>query len=247
MKKIEEVKKISSRSVYFMLFVVLTLFSSAKLAAQSKEVAGANQRTAERCLKLAENCLAGNDWKNALSNAELGLSYDESISDLIYIKALSQSNLNYPRAQVLKTIRESFEKDKWLNYNRNGARILYADLLSETGEYELSMSVLNEKPLIYNADSEFIRIKNYYRMGTYESISLARNRLSSDRKVVPQDSRFAQIFFMFEMLFMNHSLLTQGRYEIPELVKTLASAYIIKLPDYDNVTTDTQIMALMFS
>ena len=84
-------------------------------------------------------------------------------------------------------------------------------------------------------------------MGTYESINLARNRLSSDRKVFRQDSRFAQIFFMFEMLFLNHSLLTQGRYEIPELVKTLASASIIKLPDYDNVTTDTQIMALMFS
>ena len=247
MRKIKQVKKMPSRSVYFMFFVVLAVFSSAKLSAQSKEVAGANQRTAERCLKLAENCLAGNDWKNALSNAELGLSYDESISDLIYIKALSQSNLSYPRAQILNTIQEAFVKDKWLNYNKNGARILYADLLSEVGEYELSMSVLNEKPLIYNADSEFIRIKNYYRMGTYESINLARSRLSSARKIYPQDSRFAQIFFMFEMLFMNHSLLTDGTYEIPELVKTLASAYIIKLPDYDSVNTDTQIIALMFA
>lgn len=250
MKKMEEVKKRLSLSLYFMLFVVLTFFSSAKLSAQSKEVAAANQRTAERCLKLAENCLAGNDWKNALSNAELGLSYDESISDLIYIKALSQSNLNYPRAQILETIRGAFEKDKWLNYNKNGARILYADLLSEVGEYEQSMSILNEKPLIYNADSEFIRIKNYYRMGTYESISLARSRLSNARKIFPQDGRFAQIFFMFEMLYMNHSLLTEGTYEIPELVKTLASAYIIKLPDYDASDigkSDTQIIALMFA
>jgi len=241
--KERKIKKLSSLFAYFVLFVLLNAFAFG----QSKEVASANRRTAERCLRLAENCIVGSDWKNALSHSELGLSYDSSISDLIYLKALAQDKLNYTRAQVYETIKEAFEKEVWLNYNRNGARILYADLLSELGEYEHSMSILNEKPLIYSADAEFIRIKNYYRMGTYDSINYARSKLSSARKIYPEDSRFAQIFFMFELLFMNHSILNDGQYEIPEIVKTLASAYIIKLPDYEASNVETQIIALMFS
>lgn len=229
------------------LSFLILFFFGLNLFSQSKQVAAANRKTAERCLKLAENCMLGEDWQNALSQAELGLAYDSSISDLVYIKAMAQNNLNYRRADILETIKNAFEIDNWINYNKNGARILYADLLSEIGLYDESLQVLNEKPMIYSADSEYIRIKDYYRMGTADSINQARQRLSVTRKVYSQDSRFPDLFFMFEMLYMNYAELNQTEYEIPELVQVIADAYIQKLPDYNSLDTETEIIALMFA
>lgn len=228
------------------VLIIFVLYSSFA-AAESKEVSAANRKTAVRCLKLAENCILNKDWNSALSQAELGLAYDESVSDLIYIKAMAQSNLEYSRANVIKTIQQAFAKDNWVNYNKNGARILYADLLSETGAYSESLDILNQKPLIYSADAELIRIKNYYRMGTMDSITQARIKLNAARKIYPADSRFPQLFFTFEMLFKNYAELSDTEYEIPELVQTIADAYIQALPDYEKNDTETSVMALMFS
>ena len=68
----------------FVISILLSCGILLNLSAQSS-AAGANKNTALRCLKLAESCLVGNDWQNALNQAELGLSYDNSISDLYYI------------------------------------------------------------------------------------------------------------------------------------------------------------------
>ena len=42
----------------------------------------ANRKSAERCLKVAENYLMTGDFANAKSQAFLGITYDDSISDL---------------------------------------------------------------------------------------------------------------------------------------------------------------------
>ena len=223
----------------------------------SAEVAASNRRIAQRYLNSAENYLASGSWTSALSQSEMGLSYDDSISDLLYIKALSMSNLKYKRAEVYNVIKQAFAKDEWVNYNRNGARILYADVLSEIGLYDESITVLDQKPFIYSADAELIRIKNYYRMGTADSISQARAKLNSVRKVYPNDSRFPKLFFMFEMIFMNHAELNNSEsYEIPEVVKSIADDYIQILPvyndssrtnDYASIDYETEVMALLFA
>ena len=142
------------------VFCLLIFSAVNSFFGQSKTVSDANRRTAERCLKLAENNVLNNEWKSAYNQAEMGLAYDDSVSDLIYIKAAAQNKLDYKRADVLATISLAFEKDNWINYNRNNARILYADLLCDTGDYEKSLAVINENPLVYSADAELIRIKN---------------------------------------------------------------------------------------
>ena len=125
------------KSIFAVIFSVF-LFS---LSAQNSYQV-ANKNTAVRCLKLAENCLMSRDWNNALKQAELGLSYDDSISDLIYIKAAALMNMNSKKADVLGQINKAFELDNWVNNKKNGARILYADLLSDTGKYEDSICEL---------------------------------------------------------------------------------------------------------
>ena len=227
----------------------------------STEVSASNTRIAERYLSSAEKYLFAENWESAFSQAELGLHYDNTISDLYYIKALAMTRMGEKRVEVYTVIKQAIEKDKWTNYNRNGARILYGDILSDLGLYDESLTVLDQKPFIYSADAEFIRIKNYYRMGTADSISQARAKLNSVRKVYPADTRFPKLFFMFEVLFMNRAEIenltnipeTEAnsqlsfRYDIPELVKSIAADYINRLPDYDNDDIETEVMALLFA
>lgn len=207
----------------------------------------ANRNTALRCLKLAENCLVGDDWENALKQANLGLSYDENISDLIYVKAVAESKSGKTKAEVLNLVNLAFEKNDWVGYSKSGARIILADLLCDTGNYEASLNVLDSDPLLYNADAEYIRIKNNYRIGTEQSINNARLRLNSTRRIYPSDSRFPKIFFMFETLILNENEKRYGQYQIPEIVKTVAAAYIAKLPDYSGEDPQMELMASFFA
>ena len=237
---------------FFAFFCIscIFLFAQTGTAAQtvSPEVSASNTRIAERYLNSAEKYLFAENWSSAFSQAELGLHYDNTISDLYYIKALAMTKKGEKRADVYTVIKQAIEKDKWTNYNRNGARILYGDILSDLGLYDDSIAVLDQKPFIYSADAEFIRIKNYYRMGTADSISQARAKLNSVRKVYPADTRFPKLFFIFEMLFMNRAEMDSAiNYEIPEIVKSISADYINRIPDYDNNDIDTEVMALLFA
>ncbi|MDY5918177.1 MAG: hypothetical protein SPJ55_07195 [Treponema sp.] len=230
------------KSIFAVIFSVF-LFS---LSAQNYYQI-ANKNTAVRCLKLAENCLMSGDWNNALKQAELGLSYDGSISDLMYVKAAALMNMDSKKSDVLVQIKHAFECDNWVSSKKNGARILYADLLSDIGKYDDSMNLLDSQPFIFSADAEFIRIKNLYRMGTPQSVESARLKLNSAIRIYPSDSRFANLFFMFEMAFLqNHAVLGMN-YEIPDIVKTVANYYISKLPDYDGKNLELELLASFFA
>lgn len=228
------------------LLSVIVIFFLFSLSAQNSYQA-ANKNTAVRCLKLAENCLMSGDWNNALKQAELGISYDDSISDLMYVKAAALMNMNSKKADVLVQIKSAFELDNWVSNKKNGARILYADLLSDIGKYEDSMNLLDNQPFIFSADAEFIRIKNLYRMGTSQSVESARLKLNSAIRIYPSDSRFANLFFMFEMTLMqNHAILGMN-YEIPDIVKTVANYYISKLPDYEGKNLELELLTSFFA
>ena len=67
--------------------VVTVAAQSSVEAAQtvSPEVSASNTRIAERYLNSAEKYLFAENWNSAFSQAELGLHYDNTISDLYYI------------------------------------------------------------------------------------------------------------------------------------------------------------------
>lgn len=182
------------------LFISL-FFSFTFLYAQSAQKA--NRKTAERYLKLAETALTNGSYDEAGSNAAMGLAYDDSISDLYYISAIYSKSQGSNLSIVSEICRTAFDKDTWIHDNLKSARIFYADILSELGFYEKSMELLDSKPVIYSADSEVIRVKNFYRMGTEESFTKARQKISSARRVYKNDLRFPSLFFNFE----THSLL----------------------------------------
>lgn len=225
-----------------LLFTILFVFSFNILCAQNS-AASANRNTAVRCLKLAENCLLAGDWENAFRQAELGLAYDDSVSDLIYTKAAAQTHLDYKKADIISIIKLAFEKNCWVGYAKNGARILYADLLCDAGNYSESLAVLDDEPFIFSADAEFIRIKNYYRLGTTEALEKARSKVNTSRRVYPEDSRFPEVFFAFETIIKNTAELKGLEYSIPENVRIIADSYIAKLPDYTEKKNTLEVYA----
>lgn len=206
-----------------------------------------NKKNAELYLEYAEKSILNENWETVFHQAELGITNDSTISDLHYVKALAMAKLGKKRAELLPVIQEAFYYDNWVNYNETRARILYADVLSEIGKYQESLEILNKEQFIYSADAEYIRIKNYYCEGTADSINQARAKINAVRKIYPSDERFPQLFFNFEMIFMNYAKRNQAEYKVPDLVLKIADDYIQKLPDYDNDDVETEIMALLFT
>ncbi|MBR5646702.1 MAG: hypothetical protein IKX23_08705 [Treponema sp.] len=230
----------------FIFIFNLFIFTGSMVFAQSGQLLQANRKTAERCLKLAEKCILAQEYKSAYNHAELGLAYDESVSDLHYIKANCQSKLNYKRADILESISKAFSYNNWVNYNKNSARILYADILCDTLDFQKSLEILNSEPLIYSADAEFIRIKDYYRIGTKDSVAQARAKINQCRKIYPKDERFPKLFFMFESVFLINAERSGVSYKIPQDVVEIAKDYILHFPDYRTNDIEMEVMASMF-
>lgn len=234
-------KKLTGICVFFI--------SSFFMFSQSFSVDSVNRRTAVRCLKLAESYLSSGDFGNALAQSELGLNYDDSVADLWYVKAAAKSGLGESKADVLPLVMKSITEGEWVDYNRDGARVLYADLLCDTGNYVQAIAILDSKPFVYSADAEFIRVKSYYCMRTEESIIKARDKVNSARKIYPSDVRFPHIFFKYE--YDLHRLNNAGNIEIENsnevLVKKIIESFIAKMPEYDNPDAELEIYAAYFA
>lgn len=250
-----------------LIFVfALCVFSFCSFSAFSvSSVQKANRRTAVRCLNLAKNYLSSGDFENALSQTELGLSYDETVSDLWYIKAAAMNQKGEARAFLIPLVQRAVTEGEWVDYNRDSARILYADLLCDTGEYVQALAVLDSNPRIYNSDSEFIRAKSYYRIGTEDSVSKAREKINSARKIYGKDMRFPELFFRHEYSIMKRDSENAGNSESAEkpaentngedfsdeassvLVRKIADSFIAGMPEYENPDAELEIYAAIFA
>jgi hypothetical protein len=77
--------KLNKKIFFLILFVVSVSLIFAENLSSSQL---ANRRTAIRCAEVAKSFLMEDNFSQAFSQAELGLAYDETISDLWYIKAV---------------------------------------------------------------------------------------------------------------------------------------------------------------
>ena len=229
-------KKITFVSAFFISFIIsIPVFpqNSALLA---------NRRTAVRYLRLAKQYASEKLWKEADSNARIGLNYDEKIADLWYLRALSQKNLGEKKSVVLPLVVTALSDSEWVDYNQDNARILYADILSQTRDFNKSQEILDAEPYIYSADAEYIRARNLYCMGDSDSVRKARERLDSARRVYPADFRFAQLFFAYE-----HQFARKNGGKIENDVSHLADAFTLMVPLYKNAPAELEMYAAVFA
>ena len=194
----------------------------------------ANRKTATRYLKIAEQYVAAKNWQVALSNAELGLAYDDTVADLYYLSAVAKTSLGEPKYKIIPVIQKTLSGTEWVDYNRESARVLYADLLCATGQSSSALEILDEKPFIYSADAEYIRSKSYYSLNDFQK---AREKLDAARRIYPEDRRFAELFFRYEYA-------AGGR---TEENARLADVFISEVFSWKNPGADLEIFAAIFS
>src|SRR5574344_2186946 len=190
----------------------------------------ANRRTALRCLALAKEYAADKDWNAVTSQAALGLAYDDTIADLWYVYAVADNALGETKAVVLPLVTKALTEGEWVDYNRDGARILYADILCDTGRFSEVPGVLDSKPVLFSSDAEYIRAKAYYRMKDEKSLSDARMKIDTARKIYPNDVRFPLLFFKYE-----------NPDDENETVGKIAQSFISRVSLYTNLSSGNQI------
>ena len=159
----------------------------------------ANYRTALRCYQQSKKYVEKAEWENAFSQAELGLTYDDTISDLWFVSAYAAHRLGKNPAELLPSLKKAMERDKWVDYNKDGALLLYAELLTNTGESRRALVYLEEGKVFPSSSREYIKILSYYRMGTEDSYTMARELVSEASRLYPDDMRFPQAFFTYEL------------------------------------------------
>ncbi|QTQ16555.1 tetratricopeptide repeat protein [Treponema parvum] len=224
----------------FFLFIASSGAQAQTGRAAQNSAKTANRQTAVRCLQLAKTYINQRDWAAASSNIEMGLGYDSGISDLWYFDAVVKTNTGSPRAEVKPLVERALTDGEWVDYDRDNARILYADILSDTGLYEKALEVLDAQPFLFSADAEYIRVKSFYRMHTEEGLYKARDKVDAARRVYPHDYRFAGLFFRNEYKFWDRENAT-------EQLRRIADFFIASMPSYSRTDPELELYAALFA
>ncbi|MDR1786149.1 MAG: hypothetical protein LBR23_06795 [Spirochaetaceae bacterium] len=214
---------------------ILLALAAQGIAQDDSYTRAASRRRALRAYGLARDALVRGDWAGAESRAREGLGYDESLPDLWYALGAAQKHRGAPPAEALASVSRALEMDSWVDYNREGARILYADILSDTGRSREALGVLAEEPAVYSRDAEFIRAKCRYRSG---DTLRARETIASARKLFPEDSRFVRLFFQRELLPV---------YAPGEEAREAARFYVSEIAEATNPEGELEILAAAFA
>ena len=147
--------------------------------------------TAVRCIDIAKNLLANEEYEASYSRAALGLTYDNTVADLYYIQALGMSQRGLPPYKIEPLLKSALQ-NKWYEYNKDAARLLLASLYTKTTRAAEALSLLNERPLLSGKDALYIRANALYLLG---NIGDARKTVRQGALQFPEDPRFALLFF----------------------------------------------------
>jgi tetratricopeptide (TPR) repeat protein len=166
-------------------------------------IESANARTATRYLELAQASVDSGDWKRASDRAAQGLTYDDTISDLWFIRAYAEQQRSTPPYIVVPYVRSALESDQWIAYHRDAARLLYAGLLADTREPQKALALLDEAPPIQSLEADFIRAQSLYRIATPASREQGRalaQAVLRTAQMGPWKEQFILLFFRWEIL-----------------------------------------------
>ena len=182
----------------FVLFAIMPV--SAQTGRQGKQSAeprseAANRRTALICLDQSNDAKKLGHWIDVYEKSSLGVAYDNNIPDLWLLRAEAAAELNRPKVEIISYVETALKSREWIQNRTDSARLLYADLLSDTCEWNSSLAVLEVEPRLVSADADFVRAKDYYRSGNLEP---ARKIVRDAKTLYPDDGRFQLLFLQRE-------------------------------------------------
>lgn len=210
--------------VFFLFFLINFHFSIDLFSYDLSSSKNANRQTALRCAEVAKSFLMEENYSQAIIQVELGLAYDENISDLWYIKSLCSKYKKDPQSFVLDFAKKAYDCNDWTYFSENLGIILYAESLIYTGNNEKAYELLDEKKDIYSSDSEYLRALSCYRLG---DVTKARNIITSGVNVFPEDIRFPELFYKneFYSVYFTGDEIDSGAYAIASNFATRLSSW----------------------
>ncbi|MBQ5780660.1 MAG: hypothetical protein IIW10_01760, partial [Spirochaetaceae bacterium] len=154
-----------------------------------------DRETAITYMGFAKQCFENGDYISALTYSETGLRYDNSISDLHFLVAISGEKLGAKGFKIMESMRLAFENDDWILPNEVECRTFYAKMLCRTNEFAIAVDFLDASPKIHSADGNFLRAQALYMLGKSDE---AFTIIDASTKIFPRDSRFPMLFFQHE-------------------------------------------------
>lgn len=176
------------------IFLLLVLSFSFSQVVFSQSLNYVDKNTALRYLKLSQDYMVKSQWDSVLSYAEIGLTYDDTVADLWYLKAISLEQNREKPYLIIENLEKSLDTE-WNVYNKNGAKLLLADYYAHTLNYKSALNLLDDKSLLLNSEALKIKAKIYYLTG---EISKAREAISTGWRVFPTDPDYPKIFYTYE-------------------------------------------------
>lgn len=180
---------------FLFVFSLLSTLSISIFSENFSSAEIANRQTALRCAEVAKSFFMQEEYDLAFSQAELGLAYDDKISDLWYVKAMCAKNQSKKKSQVLEFAQKAFLYSDWTYFSEDLGIVLYAEVLIQTGDSEKAYEVLENRKDLYSRDAEYLRALSSYFLG---DVVKARNIISSAVNVFPEDVRFPKLFYKTE-------------------------------------------------
>ena len=108
--KMQQNKKLKSLHLLKRILFVFAFLNFLDFSfAENENSKLANKKTALRCLETASNYIFEKNWEAAKSQACFGIAYDDSISDLWYLYAVSENALGKTKAAVLPLIEKAIK------------------------------------------------------------------------------------------------------------------------------------------
>jgi len=153
-----------------------------------------NRTTAMRYLKLSQDYILKSQWDDVLSYSEIGLTYDSSLADLWYVKAMALSQKREKPFEIVENLEKALSLE-WVMYNNNGAKLLLASYYCATLRYEEALALLEDRALKLNSEALKNKAKIFYLTNETEK---ARETINTAWQIFPTDSDFPIIFYTYE-------------------------------------------------
>ncbi len=185
----------------------------------------ANRRTALICLEQGKDAKVQGHWVDVYEKSSLGVAYDAHIPDLWLLRAESAAELNRPKVEIISYVEQALRNSGWIQDSTDAARLLYADLLSDTCEWKKSLAVLDSEPKLMSNDADFVRAKDYYRSG---NLAPARTIVRNAKTLYPDDGRF-------QLLFLQRERSNTGSREVAAYAASLLKTHTLWSGDYPEI------------
>jgi hypothetical protein len=180
--------------IYIRQTLIIMLFTTIVLSgfAQTGDAVlkTGNAAMAEKYALWAMDSIKQEQWMEAEAALERAADFADVSSDLSYLLALCQNQLNRPRGAVLYALDKAIETDRWTHYDVDSAFLLKAETLLAVKDYFGVIDIVNR--LHPSAETMILHLHALKRL---DDVSAFLRLMTRALNLYEHDPRFVSILF----------------------------------------------------